>query len=84
MRMEPNQPEIITHRGIRFTLVEPWSRQKDTPITRGPFYSRPGVNPEDWVYLPDAVSGWTNEPVSTMHCIQARPSPETRHPGSVF
>lgn len=87
MRTEPNQPETITHRGIKFTLTDKWWKEDAegaAPISYGPFYSREGIDRNEWLFIPDAAFLWTDAPVSTMHVVQLMNRPTTKNPGSVL
>jgi hypothetical protein len=75
-----NQPKIIKHSGHIYRLFSPL-KYIDGSITEGPFYSRRGVNPKDWAYMPDVafLLGIVATP-STMHCIQQAANPATPYP----
>lgn len=80
-----NKPEVSLD-GITYRLCEPMKIVSTyPPLSTGPFYARPGVDPADWAYQPDArfLAGQTEQP-NAMHCIQQRSAPETPHPSTVI
>ena len=84
-----NQPKQIVFAGVRYTLISP-VKDLGNGISEGPFYSKPGVDPADWAYTPDAgflagpATGPDREPTvpSKMHCIQQRAAPATPNPSA--
>lgn len=87
MRKTPRQPTKITFRGILFTRIQKQKTlDRKQGIKSGPFYSRPGVDSNDWAYTPDSAYQWSDKDpgVSTMQCIQQSLNPETINPKSVF
>lgn len=86
MNKTPYQPEKIAHRGSIYTRVRAWEViDEKHGITVGPFYSREGVNVEDWAFTPDSGFLWIPQAsLSVMHCIQQRANPTTPSPGSGF
>jgi hypothetical protein len=74
-----HQPSKLKFDGVTYTRVSPLKVVSDT-ISEGPFYKRPGVDPRDWAYLPDAGFLATGSGPTFMHCIQQRATPRTPHP----
>ncbi len=74
------QPKIITFQRRKYTLVQP-HKEIGNGISEGPFYKRRGVDPQDWMFLPDAayLLGTTDVP-SFMYVIQQRRNVETERP----
>ena len=77
-----HQPTTVVCAGVTYTLVSPFRAiTEDPPVSEGPFYGRPGVDPRDWAFTPDArfLGGLCTEP-SFMHCIQQCAAPSTPRP----
>ena len=83
MSKPAQQPKTIKHGGQVYTLHLPL-KVLANGISEGPYYSRPGVDPADWAFMPDTsyLLGQSTEP-SFMHCIQQRPEVKTKHPSAV-
>lgn len=78
--MNIHQPNTIEHGGHSYTLMY-MHREVEHPISEGPFYSRPGVDPCDWLFVPDlSFLMWETETPMAMFCIQASISPKTEKP----
>ena len=77
-----NQPQTIVFQRRKYKLATP-HKDLGNGISEGPFYSRRGVNPKDWQFLPDAafLLGQTTTP-AFMHCIQQRADVSTPHPAT--
>ena len=74
------QPKTIRFGGRVYRRVQEF-RQILGPISEGPFYSTPGVDPADWAFMPDVgyLVGATRIP-TFMHCIQQSTAPSTPRP----
>jgi hypothetical protein len=81
--MTQYQPETLQHDGQTYRLVTPARRVSEFPqTTEGPFYSREGVDPQDWAFMPDArfLAGLSGQVPSFMHTIQQRQNPTSPRP----
>ena len=78
-----NQLQTIVFQRRKYKLATP-HKDLGNGISEGPFYSRRGVNPKDWQFLPDAafLLGQTTTP-AFMHCIQQRADVSTPHPATL-
>lgn len=67
-------PHEIYHEGHYYTLAKPLRVvSSNPPISEGPFYEREDVNPDDYLFLPDAEFLLGQTPVPKfMHQIQQR------------
>jgi hypothetical protein len=84
MRLTPTEPKLILFQGEAFKLHTPYQQHPENDaISIGPFYSRDGVEPLDWMYQPDTEFLNADDPPdqpSMMHLIQQRSPPETPRP----
>lgn len=73
-------PKHLMFRGFKYTLVQQL-KDHGNGISEGPFYSRAGVDPNDWAYMPDIryMLGQTEVP-TFMHIIQQSAQPKTNRP----
>lgn len=74
------QPKVIRVGGKTYRRLVKWQQLDDPRFSVGPFYSRRGVDPEQWVFMPDSayLKGQTTTP--TMHVVQTCHTPTQPKP----